>query len=138
MTVRRYRAEIVLFVAVVLLCFLAVRGFSEDKPKPPALKAGDEVKATELELTTAAKYRAQIGQIEAQKTLLQVQFNDVASREAQIQKKLSDQMDAIRARLKKEQGVDVVFDPNTGEDGTFRVKEPEPPPAKKEPEPAKK
>jgi hypothetical protein len=128
---RRYRAEILLFLSMLAICALAVRALSEDAKKPE-LKPGDEVKATELELATAAKYRAQIGQFEAQKAMLQVQFGNVMNLENQTQKKLAAQMDAIRTRLKKANGVDVVFDPNTGEDGTFRVTQPEQPaPAKK-------
>lgn len=124
---KRYRAEIGLLLFTLLLCLIAVRAFGQDKgkdkdaPKVAALKPGDEVKPLELEAAKLGKLKAQITRDQAQQTILQQQFANIESEKRQLQGNLDALVEEIQARLKKETGAEIVYDPLTGEDGTFRV-----------------
>jgi hypothetical protein len=123
---RRYRAEIVLLLCTLLLCFLAVRALSQeakpDLPKVTALKPGDEVKPLELESAKLGKLKAQIARDEAQETLLQQQFSNLEIEKRALQSNLDALVKEISTRIRKETGgVEIIYDPRTGEDGTFHV-----------------
>ena len=121
---RRYRAEIVLLVFVLVLCFVAVRAFSQDtKPAVAAtLKPGDEVKPLELEAAKLGKLKAQIARDEAQETVLQQQFSNLEVEKRTLQANLDALVKDVATRVRKETGgIEIVYDPRTGEDGTFHV-----------------
>jgi len=137
---RRYRREMFLFAAVLVLCFIAVRAFSQDKPAAPVpatLRPGDEVKPSELEGAKLGKLKAQLDRDDAQAAILQQQFSVVQNDRAQIQAKIDEIVKAVQTRVKADAHVDVVYDQRTGEDGTFRVNA-LPPPTPKPAEPTAK
>lgn len=133
---RQYRAEIALLLFTIVLCALAVRAFSEDPPKAPAvaLKPGDEVKPLELESAKLGKLKAQLARDEAQETILQQQFSSLENDRRELQGKIDALVKEIQARVKKEKNLEIIYDQRVGEDGTFRVAPTVPPPS----EPAKK
>jgi hypothetical protein len=116
---RRYRAEILLFLSVFLLCVLGVRGFSQEKPTPP--KPGDEVKATELESAKLGKLKAQLERLQVQQAFLQQQYNQLLAEGGRTQAKIDAIAKDVAARVKKEKNLDITYDQSAGEDGIFRV-----------------
>jgi hypothetical protein len=118
---RHYRAEIILFLSVLVLCTLAIRAMSEDPPKAPALKPGEEVKPTELEAAKLGKLKAQLMRDQTQMTVLQLQFQNLQADQTQLQAKIDAIVKDIEARVKKEKGAEVVYDQLSGEDGAFHV-----------------
>jgi len=115
---------LVLLACFAGLCFLAIRAFSQDPPKlAPAvtLKPGDEVKPLELEAAKLGKLKAQIARDEAQENVLQAQFQSLEAEKRTLEAKRDDLVKEITARVKKETGAELVYDPKTGEDGTFHV-----------------
>jgi hypothetical protein len=125
---RRYRAEIVLLAFVLVLCFVAVRALSQ--AKPPALKAGDEVKVTELESAKLGKLKAQLDSLQIQQALLQQQYNQLLAAAGRTQAKIDALAKEVEARVKKDAGLEITYDQGAGEDGIFRLAPPPPTPQK--------
>jgi len=122
---RRYRDQLI-FALTILLCFVYVGLWGQDPPKgsPAALatlKPGDEVKPLELEAAKLGKLKAQIARDEAQEGVLQAQFQSLEAEKRALEAKRDDLVKEITARVKKETGAELVYDPKTGEDGTFHV-----------------
>lgn len=135
---KRYGRDIVLLILNLVLCLIAVRAFGEDPPKPAViLKPGDEVKPLELESAKLGKLKAQISRAQAQEDFLQAQFMNLENEKRVLQASLDGLVKDVEARVKKETGAELVYDPRTGEDGTFHVNTvaipPPPPPAPKKP-----
>jgi hypothetical protein len=147
---RRYGPEIGLLLFTLVLCLVAIRVFGQEqfrkevandpiqKAAPASiLNPGDEVKPLELESAKLGKLKAQIARDEAQETVLQQQFSNLELEKRTLQASWDSLVKDVQARVKKETGAEVVYDPRTGEDGTFHVNTvptpPLPPPAKKQP-----
>jgi hypothetical protein len=135
---RRYRDQLI-FALTILLCFVYVGLWGQDPPKGASslaavatLKPGDEVKPLELEGAKLGKLKAQIQRDEAQESALQSQYNATEADKRALQASLDTLVQSITARVKKETGAEIVYDPRTGEDGTFHVNSvPSPAPGKK-------
>jgi hypothetical protein len=122
---RRYRDRLI-FAVTILGCFLVVGLWGQDPPAKPSptvtLKPGDEVKPLELESAKLGKLKAQIARDEAQENELQARFSNLEVDKRTLQANLDALVSQITARVKKETGgVELVYDPRTGEDGTFHV-----------------
>jgi hypothetical protein len=111
-------------IAMFVFFHLAMQAFGQDPPKPATavtLKPGDEVKPLELEGAKLGKLKAQIARDEAQENVLQAQFQSLEAEKRALEAKRDDLVKEITARVKKETGAELVYDPKTGEDGTFHV-----------------
>jgi hypothetical protein len=120
----KLRNEILLFFFVLLVCSLAMRA-EDAKPKP---KAGEEVKATELEAAKLGKLKAQLDRLQVQQALLQQQYNQLLAEGGRTQAKIDALVKDVEARVKKEQELELTYDQAAGEDGVFHVAAPPPPP----------
>jgi vacuolar-type H+-ATPase subunit I/STV1 len=117
---RRYRAEIVLLLCTLVLCFLAVRALSQET-KASALKPGDEVKVTELESAKLGKLKAQLDRLQVQQALLQQQYNQLLAEAGRTQAKIDALAKDVEARIKREKKLEITYDQSAGEDGIFRI-----------------